>query len=75
MIEEDESSTNRSKDANTMHYLDARLVKHILKYVDVLSVHDCFGIKLCELHTVMDLINAYYSKEIGDDTYSIHILK
>ena len=61
---EDTISTERSKEANNMHYLDALLVKEIIEFFDIISIHDCFGIRLCELHLVMDKINKYYSKEI-----------
>jgi hypothetical protein len=58
-----------------MHYLDALLVKEIMKYFDLIAIHDCFGIRLCELHKVIDKINEYYSNKIGKDTYSINIIK
>ena len=71
---DDKKSTKRALEANNMHFLDARLVKYILKKFDVLTVHDCFGIRLCELHLLMDKINKYYEKFVGIRTYSIHIL-
>ena len=70
----DKKSTKRALEANNMHFLDACLVKHILKKFDVLTMHDCFGIRLCELHLLMDKINKYYEKFIGIQTYSIYIL-
>jgi hypothetical protein len=72
---EDTISTERSKEANNMHYLDALLVKEIIEFFDIISIHDCFGIRLCELHLVMDKINKYYSEKVDMDTYNIHIIK
>jgi hypothetical protein len=61
-IEKDSKSTLRAQEANNMHFLDAQLVRHILKRFDVICIHDCFGMRLCELHLVMDEINNYYSE-------------
>jgi len=75
MHDYDEKNTLRALEANNMHLLDAQLVKHVLKKFDVVSIHDCFGIRLSELHLVMDYINKYYSDIIGETTYSINILR
>ena len=72
---EDKKSALRAREANNMHYLDARLVNWVLKEFEILPIHDCFGIRLSEVHLVMDLINEYYSEIIKKDTYSIHIIK
>jgi hypothetical protein len=74
-IVEDKKSALRAREANNMHYLDAKLVNHVLEEYDILPIHDCFGIRLCEVHLVMDLINKYYSEIIKKDTYSIYIIK
>lgn len=74
-IIEDKKSALRAREANNMHYLDAKLVNRVLEDFEILPIHDCFGIRLCEVHLVMDLINKYYSEIIGKDTYSIHIIK
>ena len=74
MLHDDNKSTNRALEANNMHYLDAKLVKEILNNFEIISIHDCFGIRLCELHLIMDEINEYYSKNIGKETYSIHVI-
>lgn len=74
MINEDKKATETASEANNMHYLDAQLVKTILNKFEMITVHDCFGIRLCELHLMMDEINSYYSKKIGKNTYSIHII-
>lgn len=74
MVNEDSESTQKALEANNMHYLDAELVKHLLEKFDILTIHDCFGIRLCELHLLIDAINLYYSKIIGKSTYSIHII-
>jgi hypothetical protein len=72
---EDKETTQRALEANNMHYLDSKLVLKILEKYEIISIHDCFGIRLFELHKVMDFINKYYSKYVGFDTYCIHILK
>ena len=74
-INEDIKSTERAMEANNMHYLDALLVKEIMEFFDIISIHDCFGIRLCELHLVMDKVNEYYSKKIGKEKYGMYILK
>lgn len=75
MIEEDKKSSMRALEANNMHYRDSELVKEIIDEYEVITIHDCFGISLFELHNVMDKINNYYSKIIGKKTYCIHIIK
>lgn len=74
MLVEDEKATQRALEANNMHYLDAMLVKEILKKFEIITIHDCFGVRLCELHLLMDEINKYYSEKIKKPTYSIHII-
>ena len=74
-IIEDKEGTLRSMEANNMHYLDAKLVKRIVENFDILPIHDCFGVRLSELHLVVDEINEYYSKIIGKKIYNIHIIK
>lgn len=74
MVDVDDKATENALEANNMHYLDAQLVGFVLMEFDVLTVHDCFGIRLCELHLVMDRINKYYSKVLGKNTYSIHVI-
>jgi hypothetical protein len=73
--EYDKYSSDIGLEANNMHYLDSLLVKEILQKYDVITIHDCFCIRLCELHNVMDSLNKYYSKYIGENKYSIHIIK
>ncbi len=75
MLIEDKKGTKRAIEANNMHYLDSQLVKEILKKYEILPIHDCFGMRMCELHLIMDEINKYYSKIIKENTYSINILK
>lgn len=74
-ILEDEEGASRAMEANNMHYLDAKLIKAIIKSFDILPIHDCFGIRLSELHLVMDEINKYYSKIINKEIYGLHIIK
>lgn len=74
MLEEDQKTTKNALEANNMHFLDAELVRHILNKFEILSVHDCFGIRISELHLIIDEINKYYSSKINKDTYSIHII-
>lgn len=75
IISEDKKSSLKALEANNMHYRDSELVKEIIEEYEVITVHDCFGISLFELHNVMDKINKYYSKIIGKETYCIHIIK
>lgn len=75
MITEDKVATERALEANNMHYMDAKLVHEILNDFEIMSIHDCFGVRLSELHLIMDKINAYYSEIIKKKTYSIHIIK
>ena len=74
MLIDDEKATKRALEANNMHYLDALLVKELLKKFEILSIHDDFGVRLCELHLLIDEINLYYSTKIGKETYSIHVI-
>ena len=74
MINDDEKSTQNALEANNMHYLDALLVRHIINKFDVLTIHDCFGVRLSELHLLMDEVNLYYSNIVGEDTYCMHII-
>lgn len=75
MILEDKEKTKTAIEANNMHYLDAQLVKEILKKIEIITIHDCFGVRLSELHILLDEINRYYSKIIGKNTYCIFIVK
>lgn len=75
VIIEDRKATERAMEANNMHYLDSMLVKKMMEEIEIIPIHDCFGVRLCELHLLMDNINKYYSKIIGKETYSIHIIK
>ena len=63
-----------AREANNLHYLDAALVAEILEKFEILTIHDCFGVRLCELHLFMDNVNRYYSDKIGKETYSIHVV-
>lgn len=74
MLDNDDKATERALEANNMHYLDAQLVKHIVTLFEVITIHDCFGVRLGELHLVMDEVNNYYSEIIKKKTYCIHIL-
>jgi len=47
LSEYDCQATNTSLEANNMHYLDAKLVKFLLNKYEILTIHDCFGIRLC----------------------------
>lgn len=73
--EYDEKATLRSNEANNMHYLDSLLVEELLNYFEVITVHDCFGIRLCEVHKVIDKINEYYSNRTGYNHYGLFIIK
>lgn len=75
MLINDKKTTLRALEANNMHYLDVKLVIYLIKHFEILTIHDCFGIRLCELHLMMDKINEYYSNKIGKKCYSIHVIK
>jgi hypothetical protein len=70
----DEKKSSSALEANNMHYLDALLVQHISKQIDVICIHDCFGVRLSELHVLMDITNKYYNTYTGIDSYGLHIL-
>lgn len=72
---DDEKTSRRALEANNMHYLDAVLIKKIMEEIEIIPIHDCFGVRLCELHILIDKINKYYSEKIGKETYCIHVLK
>ena len=74
LLYEDVEATQRACEANNMHFLDAELVKQMLAKFEIITIHDCFGIRLCELHSIMDEINLYYSKIINKSTYCIHVI-
>lgn len=74
MINDDKKTAKIASEANNMHYLDAQLVKRLTSEFELITIHDCFGIRLCELHLVMDKVNKYYSEKVGKPAYSIHIL-
>jgi hypothetical protein len=71
---DDLKKTEIANEANNMHYLDSLLVSHILSNLEVLTIHDCFGVRLCELHKLMDLINVYYNKHTKEKTYGLHLI-
>jgi hypothetical protein len=72
--------SENAKEANNMHYLDAQLVRYILSKIDVMCIHDCFGVSIFDLHILMDEVNSYYSKYInhlreeGEEFYGLHVL-
>jgi hypothetical protein len=75
MLDDDDETSRRALQANNMHYRDAELVRYLVKRHDIISIHDCFGVRLCDLHLLIDDINLYYSSKIGMKTYCMHILK
>lgn len=74
MLVEDEKSTQRALEANNMHYLDSLLVKEMLNKLSIIPIHDCFGVRLCELHLLIDSINEYYSKKMNLTVYGLHVI-
>lgn len=70
----DHESSNSALEANNLHYLDSLLVKYLLDKHKLITIHDCYGITLDNLHNVIDDINIYYSKYIEHE-YSIFIIK
>jgi hypothetical protein len=75
LLDYDHDATMRALEANNMHNLDSNLIKKIFEKIEILSIHDCIGSRLCELHLVMDIINEYYSEHVGFSTYNIHVIK
>lgn len=73
MLIYDKKKTESALEANNMHYLDAKLVRYIIKKIDVMPIHDCFGVRLCDLHLLMDFGNKYYSSYYRDVCYCTHI--
>lgn len=71
----DESKTKIAQQANNLHYIDATLVREMLRSVNLITIHDCFGVRLCDLHILMDNINAYYSNHTKKNTYALFIIK
>ena len=74
MSQNDEKAAERASEANNMHYLDAKLVKHLIEKFELITIHDCFGIRLCELHLLIDEVNRYYSGYVGEKTYNMHVI-
>lgn len=71
-----EKASERANEANNAHYLDSTLVKHQVTERELVSVHDCFGVRLCELHLLIDSLNKYFSNAINleHETYSPFII-
>jgi hypothetical protein len=70
----DEKASERASEANNMHYLDSSLIRHLLNKFEIIPIHDCIGMRLCEVHLIMDEINSYYSEKIKKDTYCKHVI-
>jgi hypothetical protein len=56
-----------------MHYLDAKLVRFVLTEMEALTIHDSFGVRLGELHILIDKVNAYYG-EYTNESYNPNVL-
>ena len=74
MLIDDHVLTERAQAANNLHFLDGSIVRDLLKNFELIVIHDCFGIRLNEVHLVMDELNKFYSKKIGEKTYSLYII-
>lgn len=74
-ITEDPDKAKTALWANNLHYRDAELVRTILKDFDVLTIHDCFGVRLSQLHLLIDSVNKYYNNYFSAEYYSPFILK
>jgi len=71
----DEKSSINSLEANNLHKIDALLVRYVLELLDVITIHDCFGVRIKDVAKLMDVVNTYYQKYTSNDNYSIFILK
>ena len=71
-----EKASERAMEANNAHYLDAKVVRYQIKEHDLLTVHDCYGVRLCEMHLLIDNINKYFSSviKLEYETYSPFII-
>lgn len=67
LVDYDEKGTLQALEANNMHDLDAKLVRYVLEEMDAICIHDCFGVRLCEVHLLMDNINRFYREKIFRD--------
>lgn len=70
----DHESSDSALEANNLHYLDSLLVKYLLDRHLLITIHDCYGISLDNIHNVIDDVNTYYNKYIEHD-YSLFIIK
>jgi hypothetical protein len=70
----DHKSSITALEANNLHYLDSLLVKYLLDKHLIITIHDCYGITLDNIHNVIDDVNIYYNKYI-DHEYSLFIIK
>lgn len=74
VLVDDLKTTETALEANNMQNLDGELVQYLLKKIEIITIHDCFGVRLSELHLLMDEINSYYSNIIGIKTYCTNII-
>lgn len=75
LLEDNKEKTKRAKEANVMHHLDGKLIREVLKDLEIIPIHDCFGVRLSELHLLMDKINNYYAEYVGiEGNYSLFVL-
>lgn len=73
-IREDPEKTERALEANNMHFLDAKLMEYLITKMDIIPIHDCFGVRLNELHMLIDATNEYYKQYIPNKSYAPYIL-
>lgn len=70
----DWNSTMRALDPNIIHALDAALVRYILQYQNIYTIHDCFGVDISGLHILYQNINNYFSNRVDKTSFSLFIL-
>lgn len=70
---EDYEKEKKSEEANNIQHLDSLLMKYMLERMDIMGIHDCFGVRLCELHNLIDNVNLYYGNN-DLNSYALFIL-
>ena len=70
----DQHKTAQALPANIIQAQDAALAQFIISHMECFTVHDCFGVNLFSVHTLMDLCNKYFNTGLRTDNYAMFIL-